>query len=907
MQEAKAAEREAEEAARVAAEAEAKAKEEAEALERIVVKEQPRVAGTYRSSTSETTEDEVHAGTVRPSRPQLCVRLQRRRYLFGAKVSLHDRESEHLLCDYRARKETAYDTKRREANVAVQAGASALSGKADNTAQTTYGAPTNYAIQCDLDGDDSGLRAAAGPTGTINLDAMDAARGQLPPAIAAALQHDESDDDGDAPMSNAELQRLLRETVGMAGQLEAGTAHAKGSHTSAAASSGHTFGSSKKGKELAPADRLVEFLKRTLPLCEHSLSQNETLNIYRNDLALMADDDAIGAGGAGAGGGGLREERQFTDLELSQNKTLPAVEWHPTQPSWLAVAAVPRLSFEERVCESGMPRNCHVLVYTLGEFVAQLALECPSDITAMSWNPSDPPMLVCGTLSGQVATYDIGEAQASMRQKNKSGGGGGGDDGGSSSASRKVHVRPKSISAIEASHGRPIVFIRWLPPTHHINHRNIFADETKAGGVTSPSHAGAHDGGAPSGASCQFVSVGNDGMVAIWDTRYREREVALKAAKGGLGGGKKAGEAGADGQPLLLASGLVPGAPAAGVLQPPVDVPWSPAYRMTAKVGAHTLPVTCVSMATDASPADPILCGSDNGIVAAIDWAPGGEGTNRDLWAATAGGGAAASSSSSSSAAAGAGGGDDEGGGGSSAGGGGAGAGGNRMLWTTEPDYGRRVVSLQRSPFLATVFLTVHDSCFSVWRAGCGQALYTSPPLSSTAPTAYTCGRWSPSRPGVVFLSRLDGVVDVWDLLDSTTKPALTFTLVSTPVVSLEFRGANHAGAHTGSAAAAPSSGGGSGKEKQLLAACDAKGSLHILDIPAPLRRSLPSEDGLLTAFLDREAARVAYVNKRAVVLEGDKSRKDARAMAEAQAKEAAASKAEAELTGGCWMPYVVQ
>ncbi len=106
MQEAKAAEREAE-AARLAAEAEERRKkEEEEAIERIVAKEEPLIARPYKSTTAEDTEFEVaESGPIRPSRPLVSIRMQRRRYNFGARVSLHDRETEHLLADFRTKKE----------------------------------------------------------------------------------------------------------------------------------------------------------------------------------------------------------------------------------------------------------------------------------------------------------------------------------------------------------------------------------------------------------------------------------------------------------------------------------------------------------------------------------------------------------------------------------------------------------------------------------------------------------------------------------------------------------------------------------------------------------------------------------------------------------------------------------
>ena len=98
--------------------------------------------------------------------------------------------------------------------------------------------------------------------------------------------------------------------------------------------------------------------------------QNETLDIFRNDLALLADDEVVVVGSADAKH--VREERQFLDLELTAQKALVAVEWHPTSPAWFAVSAVPTLTFEARVAESATPRAAHVLLFTLAEFSNQV-------------------------------------------------------------------------------------------------------------------------------------------------------------------------------------------------------------------------------------------------------------------------------------------------------------------------------------------------------------------------------------------------------------------------------------------------------------------------------------------------------------------------------------------------------
>jgi hypothetical protein len=69
-----------------------------------------------------------------------------------------------------------------------------------------------------------------------------------------------------------------------------------------------------------------------------------------------------------------------------------------------------------------------------------------------------------------------------------------------------------------------------------------------------------------------------------------------------------------------------------------------------------------------------------------------------------------------------------------------------------------------------------------------------------------------------------DGSIDVWDLVDQTNKPSLTKSVVSVPITCMGFRDPTIA------------------KAQQFLAAGDSKGNLHVLDIPASLRKPGHSE-----------------------------------------------------------------
>jgi len=69
------------------------------------------------------------------------------------------------------------------------------------------------------------------------------------------------------------------------------------------------------------------------------------------------------------------------------------------------------------------------------------------------------------------------------------------------------------------------------------------------------------------------------------------------------------------------------------------------------------------------------------------------------------------------------------------------------------------ITAIQRNPVHSKFFLTVGDWTARIWVED-GK----TPILSTTYHESYlTGGCWSPSRPGVFFLTRSDGVVNVWD------------------------------------------------------------------------------------------------------------------------------------------------
>ncbi|KAK9820498.1 hypothetical protein WJX72_010908 [[Myrmecia] bisecta] len=155
------------------------------------------------------------------------------------------------------------------------------------------------------------------------------------------------------------------------------------------------------------------------------------------------------------------------------------------------------------------------------------------------------------------------------------------------------------------------------------------------------------------------------------------------------------------------------------------------------------------------------------------------------------------------------------------------------------------VVMLARSPFFDDILLSVGDWTFGIWK----ETAHSCPLfLSPFAAAMYTAGCWSPTRPGVVFVGRADGVLEVWDLLDRSHEASMTAAPTSTAITSLAF-----------SPAGAPATA-GTRAVQQLLAIGDSLGVLHIMDLPRNLRRRVPNEIKTVSNFLKRELARLDYV-----------------------------------------------
>ncbi|KXS20411.1 WD40 repeat-like protein [Gonapodya prolifera JEL478] len=158
---------------------------------------------------------------------------------------------------------------------------------------------------------------------------------------------------------------------------------------------------------------------------------------------------------------------------------------------------------------------------------------------------------------------------------------------------------------------------------------------------------------------------------------------------------------------------------------------------------------------------------------------------------------------------------------------------------------------LSRSPFFPDIVLSVGGWSFHIWK----EKLSTGPLLSSaTAPCFLTACNWSPTRPGVFFIGKEDGSIEMWDLLDKSHGPSASQNVCSAAISSLTIQ---HLPQST--------SGGRSGAQ-QLLGVGDDEGTLHLLEVPRALSRAAKNEKTFVKAYFEREIQRLQYVAERRII-----------------------------------------
>lgn len=554
--------------------------------------------------------------------------------------------------------------------------------------------------------------------------------------------------------------------------------------------------STRELEELDKSDKLLKFVKDMEPRFELALQQNAIMDVFYDDWVNLGDaDDAFGS----KADNHLKEYQSFTDLQFSKDKTITCIQWHPTIKGVVAVSIAQRLSFDERINQGAkvIMTPSLILIWSFTDPIhPQLILEAPEDILSFAFCPTDFNIIAGGCYNGQIIMWDISAHADRLKQPR------GGNRNKRSNvlpgfedpnALKTPIVRYCAVSSIEHGHRAPVSDIQWMPD-HVVVSRMGVPLENK------------------SLQCCQLMTCATDNCVLFWDTRPPKGQVTKEDDKGPK-------------NPIGIPNTFRH-----------LDLQWKPMLKMhlsKSEPGGDHAPIkfsmqerqgdrSALNRAADQFEKDTtatmgggftsgiakpgsgkertlqtvqtyLYIGTEDGEIVYGDWMP-----QKDQ---------------------------DSG-----------------KLQTPKPSYYHQlhdgpVIALQRSPFMKEVVLSIGGWNWALWKEG-----VTSGPIlnAASASVRLTSGYWSPTRPSVFYISKDDGSVDVWDLLDKTHEPSLTQSVSPAPITNIYPYQVT--------------------QKQQLLAVGDNSGTLHILEVPWSLRQPTAGELNSMTNYIEREVKRRGFV-----------------------------------------------
>ncbi|KAF1496076.1 WD repeat-containing protein 63, partial [Pygoscelis antarcticus] len=571
--------------------------------------------------------------------------------------------------------------------------------------------------------------------------------------------------------------------------------------------------SNEEKEESLSSEKLKEFLTSVHLRMEIALQQNEIMNAFFDDWKALAEDESSSSGKPDVY---LKAYQSFTDLRYLKDRTISCICWHPTIYGIIAVSARVWLSYEEQVnlSDKSLLQQSVILFWSFFDPIhPQLMLECPEDIYCFQFSPSDPNIIAGGCINGQVVLWDISQQEEKLQNAKTVA------DGIKVTAVNMVNasilnilqylymspslmqvqqsstepplVRYCAVSSIQNSHKKPVTDIHWLP--------DYFEDNRM--GATFENRAEI---------CVQLVTCSPDCSILFWDipaTKLPEQPSSEKVKE-------------------------------EEVFSMPPDVPdtfkhldlcWKPLikinlrksdtnteyspvrislkelhyhYKTSEKVQSlNTLEVPAkdnpyTEMSTPSSKNLKVLenistdffVGTEDGEIVYSNWK-----MEIDSDSAKP----------------------------------------HTQKYTIHTE---TINTLQRSPFFKDIVLSVGGRNFAIWKEG-----VTNGPIlqSSCSAGRYTVGQWSLTRPGVFFIGRDDGNIDIWDLLRKTHEPS-HFQNISESMITV-----------ISPWIASP--------KQHFLAVSDDLGVLHVLEICQTLSHPSRNEHANVLDYFEREVKYLKY------------------------------------------------
>ena len=179
------------------------------------------------------------------------------------------------------------------------------------------------------------------------------------------------------------------------------------------------------------------------------------------------------------------------------------------------------------------------------------------------------------------------------------------------------------------------------------------------------------------------------------------------------------------------------------------------------------------------------------------------------------------------------------------------------------------IYSIQRNPLHTKYFLTVGDWSARVWMED-----LKTPIIATRYHSAYlTGGCWSPTRPGVFYVTRDDGVLDIWDYFYRQNEVAYSHKVSDAPLTSI----------------AVHSNG-------KLVAVGDSHGTVSLLEVCDSLSVPQSNEKAAIYSMFEREMRREKNLEARAKELKRNSQRLKAKQTQEQEVNENLDSEAMQQL-----------
>ncbi|EFN65214.1 WD repeat-containing protein 63 [Camponotus floridanus] len=552
-------------------------------------------------------------------------------------------------------------------------------------------------------------------------------------------------------------------------------------------------------------ESLKDFLERyTDDMCNQIL-MNSTWDIYANDFANLVHNEKDTQAPVPI----VYEEHQsYYDGKIIADKVINDFCWHPFWTG-TAIATYTQYAKSEHLigpktydevflaCE----RNNRILIWSFTDCLSpKLILECSREVTSIAVCPLDGSIIIGGCKNGQIAIWHIpgkiervesviaqtvAQVKYSIAMK---------------SLMTWMHettvtslINPVALSSLKYSQKASITQIIWMPSYHKID---------KNGQISSlPDDASFND------LSCQFVTASEDGTIAFWDLKWRPSEKDIRQVRS-----KRKKKT----QPDIQKSMTQPESPFKIL-----DRILKPDYILVIQYPdeSRQLVITTLSMYNPKFRKDQIepfsardditirkyyrpiiekpdyimepklLVGTVEGDFGCITWSGYEFATDVSVNRETA-----------------------------------------RWLWIKRTHDGPVMHSV-RSNYYHQVVVTIGGKIFAVWRDDFGEPL-----IWKKSNVRYTACSWGILRPTILILGRMDGTIEIWDLVVKSHEPSFVQSLsgrIITGIYTHELP-----------------------LEPQCIGFCDFNGSLRIFTAPRVLLTYDVSDVEWMKKFIDRQVQR---------------------------------------------------